>query len=145
MPSVSEYFTNFAIASPRGGVTWHFYWEGRHITRRNLRFCSDCVESGKFKTSIRRKEATLRPMGVYYIPFAYLRLIAWGMQWRLYMHSVGLALLVSIDGHFPEPYTVERATIEAPRFCNMVCNINRYRLIRRIMSYYHPNEHQVLQ
>lgn len=42
------------------------------------------------------------------------------MQRDLYMHSVGLALLVSIDGHFPEPYTVERATIEAPRFCNMV-------------------------
>ena len=32
------------------------------------------------------------------------------------MHSVGLTLLVSIDGHFPEPYTVERATIEVPRF-----------------------------
>lgn len=63
----------------------------------------------------------------------------------LYMHSVGLALLVSIDGHFPEPYTVERATIEAPRFCNMVWSITLSRLIRRIMSHYHPNEHQVLQ
>ena len=41
----------------------------------------------------------------------------------IFMHSVGLTLLVSIDGHFPEPYRVERATIEAPRFCNMVCNI----------------------
>ncbi|MDE6192948.1 MAG: hypothetical protein K2M83_03040 [Muribaculaceae bacterium] len=34
----------------------------------------------------------------------------------IFMHSVGLTLLVSIDGHFPEPYTVERATIEVPRF-----------------------------
>ena len=85
-----------------------------------MRFCSDSVESGKFKTSVRRKEATLRPMGVYYIPIAYLRCIAGGMQDDLYMHDVGLALLVSTDGQFPEPYRVERATIEAPRFCNMV-------------------------
>ncbi|MDE6787799.1 MAG: hypothetical protein K2J47_00560, partial [Ruminococcus sp.] len=28
----------------------------------------------------------------------------------------GLALLVSIDGQFPEPYTVERATTKVPRF-----------------------------
>ena len=34
----------------------------------------------------------------------------------IFMHSVGLTLLVSIDGHFPEPYTVERATIEVPLF-----------------------------
>ncbi|MDE7420526.1 MAG: hypothetical protein K2N35_09990 [Muribaculaceae bacterium] len=38
------------------------------------------------------------------------------MKLRFYMHSVGLALLVSIDGQFPEPYTVERATTKVPRF-----------------------------
>jgi len=63
-------------------------------------------------------------MGVYYIPSAFLGVLPEVYHGDLYMHSVGLALLVSIDGHFPEPYTVERATIEAPRFCNMVQNYN---------------------
>ncbi len=59
-------------------------------------------------------------MGVYYIHLHISGVQPEVCNDELYMHSVGLALLVLIDGHFPEPYTVERATIEAPRFCNMV-------------------------
>ena len=63
----------------------------------------------------------------------------------LYMHSVGLALLVSTDGHFPEPYRVERATIEAPRFCNMVWNLLNKLTHSEIHESYYPNEYQIIQ
>lgn len=57
----------------------------------------------------------------------------WG--WRCSFRRTGI----------PEPYAVERATIEAPRFCNMDWNVLNKSTHSEIHESRYPNEYQVLQ
>lgn len=111
--AILRFICNFASPAHARGFTLHSCREGRHITRRNLRFCSDCVESGKFKNVNQEKSSNVTPYGCVLYPSCIsmvhnLRCVmmicictAWG--WRCSFRRTGI----------PEPYAVERARLSS--------------------------------
>lgn len=94
-----------------------------HI-RRLLRFAFDVLKSGKFHSSLSKTKQRDAPVVLYIQPFLAIHIFRIGMltRWNNYiLHIVGLSLLASTDGQFPEPQHVEQASGWAPRFIMQLC------------------------